>query len=159
MIRWDWNSKWLKSSFQFDKHLSKPFCYFKALEDIIWFWIFPKFGIYSRTWISWDLNIICTFSITNNILQPFPTQQTALHLAAEHNPAAVPILLEANARVNVVTDSNASPLFYAALYNHREAVIALCAAGADPHLGWSPLTDSLFVSEEMKNLIREQLSL
>ena len=105
------------------------------------------------------MNIKCTFSFTNNILQPFPTQITPLHLAARSNPAAVPILLEANARVNVVTDSNASPLFYAALYNHREAVIALCAAGADPHLGCSPLSPSSIVSDEMKTLIREQLSL
>ena len=104
------------------------------------------------------MNIKCTFSITNNILQPFPTQLTALHLAAEFNPAAVPVLLEANAEVNVVTGYNSSPLFWAALENHREAVIALCAAGADPHLGRSPLTDSL-VSDEMKTLIREQLSL
>ena len=43
-------------------------------------------------------------SITNNILQPFPTQQTALHLAAWFNPAAVPILLEANADVNALTN-------------------------------------------------------
>ena len=105
------------------------------------------------------MNVKCTLSITNNILQPFPTQLTALHLAAEFNPAAVPVLLEANARVNVVAGGNKSPLFWAALNNHREAVIALCAAGADPHLGDPrPLTSSN-VSEEMKNLIREQLSL
>ena len=104
------------------------------------------------------MNIKCTFSITNNILQPFPTQLTALHLAARFNPAAVPVLLEANARVNVVDGNNQSPLFWAAYKKHREAVIALCAAGADPHLGRSPLTDSM-VSDEMKTLIREQLSL
>ena len=104
------------------------------------------------------MNIKCTFSITNNILQPFPTQLTALHLAAICNPAAVPVLLEANADVNVVDSWDQSPLFYAALLKHREAVIALCAAGADPHLGESPLTAS-YVSEDMKNLIREQLSL
>ena len=119
------------------------------------------------------MNIKCTFSITNNILQPFPTQLTALHLAARFNPAAVPVLLEANARVNVLTSCsysysckhlcslfscNTSPLFDAAQKNHQEAVIALCAAGADPHLGRSPLTDS-DVSDEMKTLIREQLSL
>ena len=92
-------------------------------------------------------------------LKPFPTQETALHFAASFNPSAVPILLEYNADVNVVTaGGNWSPLFYAASKNHREAVIALCAAGANPHLGWSPLTSSS-VSEEMKNLIREQLSL
>ena len=104
------------------------------------------------------MNVKCIFSFTNNILQPFPTQQTALHLAALFNPAAVPVLLEAHADVNVVDSRNRSPLFEAAMENHREAVIALCAAGADPHLGHSPLTGSL-VSEEMKNLIREQLSL
>ena len=90
--------------------------------------------------------------------KPFPTQRTALHLAARYNTAAVPILLEANADVNAVDSLNFSPLFYAAGQNQREAVIALCAAGADPHLGESPLTAS-YVSEDMKNLIREQLSL
>ena len=104
------------------------------------------------------MNIKCTFFFTNNILQPFPTQYTALHLAAMFNPAAVSVLLEANADVNVVSSNNQSPLFWAAGKNHREAVIALCAAGADPHLGRSPLTDS-DVSDEMKTLIREQLSL
>ena len=70
---------------------------------------------------------------------------------------AVPVLLEANAEVNVVNGWNRSPLWNAAYKNHREAVIALCAAGADPHLGDpSPLRDSI---EEMKTLIREQLSL
>ena len=48
------------------------------------------------------MNIKCTFSFTNNILQPFPTQITALHLAAHFNPAAVPVLLEANADVNAL---------------------------------------------------------
>ena len=104
------------------------------------------------------MNIKCTFSITNNIPQPFPTQRTAIHLAAYFNPAAVPVLLEANAEVNVVNSSNWSPLFVAARNEHREAVIALCGAGADPHLGDSPLTDSE-VGKEMRNLIREQLSL
>ena len=99
-----------------------------------------------------------TFSFTIVTLRPFPTQQTALHLAAYYNPAAVPVLLEANAEVNVVDGSNRSPLFDAAENNHREAVIALCVAGADPHLGDpSPLTVS-WISEDMKNLIREQLS-
>ena len=104
------------------------------------------------------MNIKCTFSVTNNIPQPFPTQFTALHFAAQYNPAAVPVLLEANADVNVLNGTKWSPLFWRARWKHREAVIALCAAGANPHLGWSPLTSSS-VSEEMKNLIREQLSL
>ena len=106
------------------------------------------------------MNIKCTFSITNNIPQPFPTQRTALHLAAYFNPAAVPVLLEANAEVNVVDYWDYSPLYYAARKKHREAVIALLAAGADPHLGQSPLTmPNRWISQDMKNLIREQLSL
>ena len=95
-----------------------------------------------------------------SLSKPFPTQWTALHYAAVNNPSAVPILLEANAEVNVMDGGNQSPLFYAARNNYREAVIALCAAGADPpHLGDSPLKSYSIVSEEMKNLIREQLSL
>ncbi len=104
------------------------------------------------------MNIKCTPSITNNILRPFPTQQTALHLAAYCNPAAVPVLLEAKADVNVVDGWNNSPLFLAAGNYHGEAVIALCGAGADPHLGDSPLT-SREIMQDMKNLIRLQLSL
>ena len=97
---------------------------------------------------------------TNIILQPFPTQSTALHLAAYYNPAAVPVLLEADADVNVVDNWKHSPLFGAAQKDHREAVIALLAAGADPHLGQSPLTmPNRWISQDMKNLIREQLSL
>ena len=88
-------------------------------------------------------------------LKPFSTQETALHYAARYNPSAVPILLEYNADVNAVSGINYSPLWHAAEKNHREAVIALCAAGADPHLGNSPLT-SYHISEEMKNLIRDQ---
>ena len=38
-----------------------------------------------------------------------------------------------------------------------DGVIALCAARAEPHLSKSPLDD--FVTEEMKIIIREQLSL
>ena len=92
-----------------------------------------------------------------SLSKPFPTQVTALHLAAEYNPAAVPVLLEANADVNVLDGYNRSPLYFAAYMKHREAVIALCAAGADPLGRPSPLTSSI-VSEDMKNLIREQLS-
>ena len=95
------------------------------------------------------------YILLHNCHPPIISQNTALHFAAELNPAAVPVLLEANAEVNVVDGVNWSPLFYAALGNHREAVIALCAAGANPHLGKSPLTAS-YVSEDMKNLIRDQ---
>ena len=95
------------------------------------------------------------YILLHNCHSPIISQNTALHFAAELNPAAVPVLLEANAMVNVVTGCNTSPLFWAALCDHREAVIALCAAGADPHLGYSPLTSN-HISEEMKNLIRDQ---
>ena len=98
------------------------------------------------------------YILLHNCHSPIISQNTALHFAAELNPAAVPVLLEANARVNVVSSNNQSPLFWAAFKSHGEAVIALCAAGADPHLGDSPLTE-FSISENMKNLIREQLSL
>ena len=104
------------------------------------------------------MNITHSPSQLSLSLKPFSTQDTALHFAAADNPSAVPILLEYNADVNALDRYNWSPLLWAARYNQREAVIALCAAGANPHLGWSPLTSSS-VSEEMKNLIREQLSL
>ena len=90
-----------------------------------------------------------------SLSKPFPTQYTALHIAAANNPSAVPVLLEYNADVNALDSRNWSPLFWAAKKNHRAAVIALCVAGADPHLGKSPLTWP-GVSEEMKNLIRAQ---
>ena len=95
------------------------------------------------------------YILLHNCHSPIISQNTALHFAAELNPAAVPVLLEANADVNVVNGSNESPLFYAAYKKHREAVIALCAAGANPRLGFSPPTVS-YVSEDMKNLIRDQ---
>ena len=85
-------------------------------------------------------------------------QRSPLHWASSENPAVVPVLIGGGCKVNLLDKWQHSPLFYAARYDHREAVIALCAAGANPHLGWSPLTSSS-VSEEMKNLIREQLSL
>ena len=98
------------------------------------------------------------YILLHNCHSPIISQNTALHFAAELNPAAVPVLLEANADVNVLNGTKWSPLFWAARWKHREAVIALCAAGADPHLGYSPLTSN-HISEEMKNLIKEQLSL
>ena len=89
-------------------------------------------------------------------LKPYSTQETALHLAAEDNPSAVPVLLEYSADVNALSSYNWSPLKYAAYEDHREAVIALCAAGANPHLGDSPLTAYRIYYEDMKNLIRDQ---
>lgn len=80
-------------------------------------------------------------------------QWSPLHYAACFNPAAVPVLLEAKAEVNQLDFIHQSPLFKASFENHREAVVALCGAGADPHIGNSPLTDST-VTDEIKTLIR-----
>ena len=99
------------------------------------------------------MNIKCTFSFTIVILQPFPTQLTALHLAARFNPAAVPVLLEANPDVNVLNGTKWSPLFWAARSKQEASVVALMAASANPHLGDSPLTQ-LDVSKEIKDYIR-----
>ena len=90
--------------------------------------------------------------------QDDPDQKSPLHYAASENQQVVPVLLRERAEVNLLDNEERSPLFNAAHANHREAVIALCAGGADPYLGKSPLTDSL-VTEEMKTLTREQLSL
>ena len=81
-------------------------------------------------------------------------QISPLHKAAEFNPAAVQVLVQANAKVNVLNKWNNSPLYLAARWNQSEAVVCLCKAGADPHLGNSPLS-SLHVNEEMKALIRQ----
>jgi len=88
-------------------------------------------------------------------------QWTPMHRAALENPVAVRVLIESGAKVNMLnkdqtSDVSVTPLFYAAKYSHREAIIALCAAGADPHLGdLSPL-EADCVKEDMKTLIREQ---
>ena len=83
-------------------------------------------------------------------------QKSPLHYASEWNPAVVPVLLEAGAKVNVLDIDQRSPLFYAARYKQEASVVALMAASADPHLGESPLTSSL-VSKEMKALIKSLL--
>ena len=90
--------------------------------------------------------------------QDDPDQKSPLHYAASDNQAVVPVLLREGAEVNLLDKEERSALYNAAFTSHREAVIALCAGGADPHLGKSPLTDSL-VTEEMKTLISQQLSL
>ena len=79
-------------------------------------------------------------------------QDSPLHLAAEMNPEIVPALLEAGATVNLLDNNHLSPLFFAAFSDHDSAVAALMAAGADPHLGVSPLTDS-DIGEDMKDYI------
>ena len=81
-------------------------------------------------------------------------QQSPLHLASSGNPAVVPVLIGAGCKVNLLNPIQVSPLFCAAwVSKDRSAVAALMAAGADPHLGNSPLT-SKFVSDEMKDYIR-----
>ena len=83
-------------------------------------------------------------------------QKSSLHYASKWNPAIVPILLEAGAKVNVLDKDQLSPLFWAAWLNREASVVALMAASADPHLGESPLTSS-WVSDEMKALIKSLL--
>ena len=85
--------------------------------------------------------------------QDEPDQKSPLHYAARENPAAVPVLLAANAEVNLLNSGNYSPLFFAARDNHRESVIAILNAGGDPHLGDSPLTYS-DVPKDIKDLIK-----
>ena len=83
-------------------------------------------------------------------------RSSPLHFSAAWNLAAVPVLLAANAEVNLLNNINRSPLFYAAFDNQPKCVVYLCKAGADPHLGESPLTSSR-VKTEMRDLI-ESLS-
>ena len=63
-----------------------------------------------------------------------------MHRAALDNPGAVRVLIESGAKVNKLNkdqiyDGSVTPLFYAAKYSHRDAITALCAAGAHPRLG------------------------
>ena len=87
-------------------------------------------------------------------------QWTPMHRAALDNPGAVRVLIESGAKVNKLNkdqiyDGSVTPLFYAAKYSHRDAIIALYAAGAHPRLDLSPL-DADCVKDDMKTLIREQ---
>ena len=96
-------------------------------------------------------------------------QQSPLHWASLENPAVVPVLIGAGCKVNLLDRWQQSPLLLAALSKDRSAVLALLQAGADPHLGespltiiccqhgQSPLTDSL-VSDDMKALIKSEMS-
>ena len=81
-------------------------------------------------------------------------QRSPLHWVAMYNPAAVQVLVQANAKVNVLNRWNDSPLYLAARWNQSEAVVCLCKAGADSHLGNSPLSSSR-MNDEMKALIRQ----
>ena len=100
-------------------------------------------------------------------------QRSPIHHASTWNPAVVPVLIGAGCKVNLLNKWHSSPLYYAALSGQirkdRSAVLALLQAGADPHLGespltiiccqhgQSPLTDSL-VSDDMKALIKSEMS-
>ena len=79
--------------------------------------------------------------------------QSPLHFASKWNPAVVPILIGAGCKVDLLNKAQRSPLYYAARFSKdRSAIAALMAAGADPYLGDTPLTD-LDVSDEMKDYI------
>ena len=81
------------------------------------------------------------------------TKNSPLHWASCGNPDVVPDLLEAGANVKLLNEFERSPLFFAAKRNYNSAVEALMAAGADPHLGTSPLKDC-FVDQNMKAYIK-----
>ena len=68
-------------------------------------------------------------------------QYTPLHMAAGYNQGAVKVLLELGSMVDVLDRAQHSPLWWAAYNNQREAVIALCLAGAKPNMGDNPLDD------------------
>ena len=86
-------------------------------------------------------------------------KESPLYCAAAGNTAAVKLLLQSGAKVNILNWLNCSPLRRAAERNNRENVISLCQAGADPYLGLSPLRASDWVvSPDMKALIREYAS-
>ena len=83
-------------------------------------------------------------------------QRTPLHFAALSYQSNVQPLLECRANVNLLTSgiNQISPLYWAALYEDREVVTALCKAGADPNLG-EPSALGGFINEEMRSLIRQ----
>jgi ankyrin repeat protein len=57
--------------------------------------------------------------------------------------------------VNLLDQWQQSPLFLAAYNMNKEAVTALCKAGADPNLGNPSPLNSYDISGEMKSLIRQ----
>ena len=82
-------------------------------------------------------------------------QRSPMHHGSTWNPAAVPVLIGAGCKVNLMDKFDLSPLYCAAAFSKdRSVVAALMAAAADPHLGDpSPLADP-YVSDEMKDYIR-----
>ena len=103
------------------------------------------------------------YILLHNCHSPIISQNTALHFAAELNPAAVPVLLEANADPNVLNTEISckkkcqvkSPLWFAGLKNNHKTATALCAAGADPNLG-SPTPLTADFSRKFKDLVRDK---
>ena len=83
--------------------------------------------------------------------------QTPLHLACFFNQGIVNALLEAGAWVNILNNREQSPLFLAAWKDHRVAVSALLAHGADIQLGTSPLCFSS-ISSGMKSFLIQNKS-
>ena len=73
-----------------------------------------------------------------------------MHYASSWKLDVIPVLLEAGASVNLLDEKGLSALWYAAHdykltktkpTKSKSAITALMAAGADPHLGRSPLKD------------------
>ena len=65
-------------------------------------------------------------------------------------------MIKHGAEVNLLDQFNQSPLFLAAHFNKRDAVVALCDAGGDPWLGDSPLT-AYDVRGDIKDIIKKYL--
>ena len=85
-----------------------------------------------------------------------------MHYASSWKLDVIPVLLEAGASVNLLDEKGLSALWYAAhdykltktnSTKSQTAIAALMAAGADPHLGRSPLTDCR-IEKTMKVYIR-----
>ena len=85
-----------------------------------------------------------------------------MHYASSWKLDVIPVLLEAGASVNLLDEKGLSALWYAAHdykltktkpTKSKSAITALMAAGADPHLGRSPLKDCR-IEETMKAYIR-----
>ena len=83
-------------------------------------------------------------------------QNTPLHYAAIHNPTNVQTLIDCGANVNLLTKTQRSPLWWAAYKNHRDAIVALANADADPKFGDSPLEVG---DGETKSLIRSMFKI
>ena len=80
----------------------------------------------------------------------FPTQQTALHLAArfDMSGSVVRVLVEAGASINALDDLKWSPLYHAAIENPAAVPVLLAANVVKVNLlsksNWSPLFYAAF---------------